>query len=97
LANSFHKLLNYQKCLQQFIEVENEHKDNLRQQGLAFLVKQLKEFNISNAIKIETIKWEWNLLWHIVTNDECSFTIGGHDLLWTHFVKEAKFISSNLI
>ncbi len=92
-----HELLNYQKYLQQFIKVENAHKDNLRQQKLAFVVKQLKEFNISKATKIETIKWDWNPLWHIVTNDECSFTIARHDLPWSHFVKEAKFISSNLL
>jgi hypothetical protein len=31
LANSLHEFLEYQKCLQRFNEVENKHKDLLRQ------------------------------------------------------------------
>jgi hypothetical protein len=42
LAKSFHEFLNHQKRFQQFFHAENEHKEHLRQQRLAFVVKQLK-------------------------------------------------------
>jgi hypothetical protein len=71
LANSLHEFLEYQKCLQQFKEARNEHKDLLRQQRLGFVVKHLKEFDLANARKNEAIKWNWNHLWHIVNNDKC--------------------------
>jgi hypothetical protein len=38
LANSLHEFLEYQKCLQRFNEVENEHKDLLKQQRLGLLI-----------------------------------------------------------
>jgi hypothetical protein len=48
--------LDYQKKLQYFIKVDNEHKGNLKQQRLGFVFKQLKEFDITNVTKIEAIK-----------------------------------------
>jgi hypothetical protein len=69
--------------------VKNEHKDNLRRQILAFVVKQFKEF--------EAIKWDWNPLWHIFTNDKCLLATYRHELPWSHFVENAKFISNNLL
>jgi hypothetical protein len=60
LANSLHEFLEYQKRLQWFNEVENEHKDLLKQQRLGFVIKCLKEFDMANAKKIEAIKWDWN-------------------------------------
>jgi hypothetical protein len=44
-----------------------------RQQRLSFVVKHFKEFDMANAKRIETIKWDWNPLWHIVNNDKCLF------------------------
>jgi hypothetical protein len=38
LANSLHEFLEYQKHLQRFNEVENEHKDLLDNKGLALLL-----------------------------------------------------------
>jgi hypothetical protein len=35
--------------------VENEHKDNLKQQRFDFVTKYLKEFDMANARKIEAI------------------------------------------
>jgi hypothetical protein len=62
LANSLHEFFEYKKCLQWFNEVENEHKDLLRQQRFDFVVKCFKEFDMVNAKKIEAIKWDWNPL-----------------------------------
>jgi hypothetical protein len=36
---------------------------------VAFVAKCLKEFDMANQTKIEAIKWDWNPLWHIVTNE----------------------------
>jgi hypothetical protein len=58
LANSLHEFMEYQKCLQQFNEVENKHKDLLRQQRLGFVAQCFKEFDMANAKKIEAIKWD---------------------------------------
>ncbi len=80
LANSLHEFLVYQKCLQQFNEGENEHKDNLKQQRFNFVVKCLKELDMANARKIEVIKWDWNPLWHIISNDQCLPMTKGHEL-----------------
>jgi hypothetical protein len=71
LANSLHEFLEYHKFLQWFNEKENNHKDLLKQQRFGFIVKCLKEFDMANAKKIEAIKWDWNPLWHIVSNDKC--------------------------
>ncbi len=71
LANSLHEILEYQKHLQRFNEAENEHKDLLRQQRFGFVAKCLKEFDMANAKKIEVIKWDWNTLWHIISNEKC--------------------------
>jgi hypothetical protein len=72
--------MEYHKCLQWF-KTENDHKDLLKQQRFGFIVKHFKEFgfivkhfkefDMANARKIEAIKWDWNLLWHIVNNDKC--------------------------
>jgi hypothetical protein len=97
LANSLHEFLEYQKCLQQFNEVENEHKDLLRNQRLGFVAKHLKEFDMANVKKIEAIKWDWNPLWHIVGNDKCLPTTKGHDLPWSHSFKEIEIIIGNLL
>jgi hypothetical protein len=69
LAKLFHGFLDCQKRLQQFNKVENELKDNLRVQKVAFVAKCLKEFHMVNQTKIQAIKWDWNPLWHIVTNE----------------------------
>jgi hypothetical protein len=53
-----HEFLEYKKCLQQFNEVKNEYKDLLRQQRFGFVAKHLKEFDMANARKNETIKWD---------------------------------------
>jgi hypothetical protein len=45
-----------------------------------FIVKRLKEFDMANVRKIEAIKWDWNLLWHIVSNDKCLFIKKRHEL-----------------
>jgi hypothetical protein len=37
LANSLHEFLEYEKCLQQFNEAKNKHKDLLKQQRLGFV------------------------------------------------------------
>ncbi len=71
MANSLHEFLEYQKCLQRFNEAENEQKDLLRQQRLGFVIKRLKEFDMANARKMKAIKWDWNPLWHIVSNVKC--------------------------
>jgi hypothetical protein len=71
LANSLHDFLEYQKHLQQFNEAENGHKDLLKQQRFSFVAKHLKEFYLANARKIEAIKWDWNPLWHIISNEKC--------------------------
>jgi len=97
LANSFHEFLKYQKCLQWFNEAKNEHKDNLRQQRFSFVVKRLKEFDMANARKIEVIKWDWNLLWHIINNDQCLPMTERPELPWLHSSKEAKIIACNLL
>jgi hypothetical protein len=28
---------------------------------------------MANARKIEVIKWDWNSLWHVVSNEKCLF------------------------
>jgi len=43
------------------------------------------------------LEWDWNPLWHIVTNDECLPTTHSPKLPWLHFVHEAIFFSSNLL
>ncbi len=55
LAKSLHEFLEYQKCIQQFNEVENKHKDLLKHQRFG-IAKHLKEFDMANARKIEAIK-----------------------------------------
>jgi hypothetical protein len=52
LANFLHEFLEYKKCLQQFNDVENEHKDLLRQQRFGFVVMHLKEFDMASAKKL---------------------------------------------
>jgi hypothetical protein len=71
LANSLHEFLEYQKGLQWFNELENEHKDLLKQQRFGFVAKRFKEFDMANVKKFGAIKWDWNPLWHIVNNDKC--------------------------
>jgi hypothetical protein len=97
LANSLHEFLEYQKCLQRFNEVENEHEDLLRQQKLSFVTKCLKEFDMVNAKEIEAIKWDWNFLWHIVSNDKCLFGIERHELPWLYSFEEVEIIINNLL
>jgi len=55
--------------------VENEHKNLLRQQRFGFVAKHLKEFDMANVRQIEAIKWDWNSLWYVVSNEECLFAI----------------------
>jgi hypothetical protein len=45
--------------------------DLLKQQRLGFVVMCLKEFDMANVKIIDVIKWDWNPLWHIVSNDKC--------------------------
>jgi hypothetical protein len=52
-------------------EVKNEHKDLCGQQSQAFVAKCFKEFDTANAKKIEAIKWDCNLLWHLISNEKC--------------------------
>jgi hypothetical protein len=66
-----HEFLEYQKGLQWFNELENEHKDLLKQHRFGFVAKRFKEFDMANVKKIGAIKWDWNSLWHIVNNDKC--------------------------
>jgi hypothetical protein len=89
--------LEYQKCLQRFNGVENEHKDLLKQQRFGFVVKHLKEFDMTNVRKVEAIKWDWNPLWHIVSNDKCLLATKRLDLPWLHSFKEAEIIVGNLL
>ncbi len=58
LAKSFHEFLDYHKRFQRFTQAENEHKEHLQQERLAFVTKWLKEFDIADALKIEAIKWD---------------------------------------
>jgi len=97
LANFLHEFLEYQKCLQWFNEAKNEHKDLSRKQRLGFVVKCLKEFDVANAKKIEAINWDWNPLWHIVSNDKCLLVIERLELPWSHSFEEVKIITSNLL
>ncbi len=91
-ANSLHEFLEYQKCLQRFNEVENEHKDLLRQQRFTFVAKRLKEFDMANVRKIEAIKRDWNCLWHIISNKKCLPPIEKLELPWSHYFEEAEII-----
>jgi hypothetical protein len=52
---------------------------------------------MANARKFETIKWDWNLLWHIVSNDKCLHVIKRLELPWLHSFKEAKIITCNFL
>jgi hypothetical protein len=52
LANSLLKFLEYQKCLQQFNDMENEHKDLLRQQRFGLVAMRLKECDMASAKKL---------------------------------------------
>ncbi len=52
---------------------------------------------MANVRKIEAIKWDWNPLWHIVSNEICLFATKRLELPWTHFFEEAKIIASNLL
>jgi len=71
LANSLHEFLEYQKRLQRFNEAKNKHMDLLKQQRLGFVIMCLKEFDMANVKIIDVIKWDWNPLWHMVSNDKC--------------------------
>jgi hypothetical protein len=64
---------------------------------LAFVIKQLNEFDIINASKIEDIKWDWNPLWYIITNDETFLTSDRLELPWSHTFEAVDFISNNLL
>jgi hypothetical protein len=97
LANSLHEFLEYQKCLQQFNEAKNEHKDLLKQQRFGFVAKCFKEFDMANAREIEAIKWDWNPLWHIINNDKCLPTIEKLKFPWLHSFEEAKIITCNFL
>jgi hypothetical protein len=55
--------------------MENEHKNLLRQQRFGFVAKRLKEFDMANVRQIEAIKWDWNSLWYVVSNEKCLFAI----------------------
>ncbi len=50
---------------------------------------------MANARKIKAIKWDWNLLWHIVNNDKCLPMTKKPP--WSHFFEEAKIITSNFM
>jgi hypothetical protein len=52
---------------------------------------------MANARKFETIKWDWNLLWHIVSNDKCLHVIKRLELPWSHSFEEAEIIANNLL
>jgi hypothetical protein len=97
LVKSLHEFLDYQKHLQCFIQAENEHKEHFQQQRLAFVVKRLKEFDIPNASKIEVIKWDWNPLWYIITNDKSFLTSDRLELPCSHTFEKVNFISNNLL
>jgi hypothetical protein len=97
LANSLHEFMEYHKCLQWFNETENDHKDFLKQQRFGFIVKRLKEFDMANARKLEAIKWDWNPLWHIVSNDKCLLVTERPKLPWLHYSKEVEIIGGTLL
>jgi len=97
LADSLHELLEYHKCLQWFNETKNDHMDLLRQQKFGFIVKCFKEFDVANVRKIEAIKWDWNPLWHIVSNDKCLLVIKRHELPWLHSSTKVEIITSILL
>ncbi len=52
---------------------------------------------MTNVRKIEAIKWDWNPLWHIVSNDKCLLATKRLDLPWLHSFKEAEIIVGNLL
>ncbi len=52
---------------------------------------------MANARKIGAIKWDWNPLWHIFSNDKCLPMTQRPKLPWLHSYEEAKLITSNLL
>jgi hypothetical protein len=52
---------------------------------------------MANAKEIEAIKWDWNPLWHIVSNDKCLLVIERHELPWSHSFEEVEIIINNLL
>jgi hypothetical protein len=52
---------------------------------------------MANAREFEVIKWDWNPLWHIISNDKCLFATNKLELPWSHSFKEVEIIASNLI
>ncbi len=89
--------MDYKKCLEQFNEAKNEYKDLLRQQRFSFVAKHLKEFDMANVRKIDAIKWDWNPLWHIVSNDKCLLATKRPKLPWLHSFEEVEIIVGNLL
>ncbi len=77
--------------------MDNKHKDSLRQQRFGFVVKCFKEFNMANVRKIEAMKWDWNSLWHVVSNEKCLFVTKRLKLPWPDSFEEVKIITSNLL
>jgi len=45
----------------------------------------------------KVIKWDWNPLWHIVSNDKCLPTTKKPKLPWSHSFKKVEVIAHNLL
>jgi hypothetical protein len=56
-----------------------------------------KEVDVVNAKKIETMKRNWNPLWHIVSNDKRLHTTKRHELFWLHSFEEIDIIIGNIL
>jgi hypothetical protein len=52
---------------------------------------------MANARKIEAIKWDWNPLWRIVSNDKCLHATKRLELPWSHSFKEVEIIACNIM
>jgi hypothetical protein len=52
---------------------------------------------MANARKFEAIKWDWNHLWHIVSNDKCLHVKKKPKLPLLHSSKDTERIVGNLL
>lgn len=84
LVDTLHKYLEYEQCLRQFMLAKIEHKEQVKQQRLRFVVKYLKEFEVANAMILEVIKCDWRPMWHIFTNNKCLPRSEHPKLPWIH-------------
>jgi len=90
LVDTFHKYLKHGQHLKQF--TETKRKEQVKQQSLVFVVKCLKEFDITNPMILKVIKWDSSHVWHIFTNNECLPWNECPKLSWTHSQEEAEKI-----